>query len=139
MNRKLEVLVREAAEMIRDREPPVRVTVFSIGRATGHYDHLRKHLRLLPRTTAALEAVCESQVQFATRRLAGAARLFAPGSMPPSLSKLLEAAKVHGPYRRHPEVLAAADAQLRNIKRGGPAAMSVPGSHRPSRMAVASG
>lgn len=135
----LEVLVREAAEVIRDREPPVRVTVFSIGRASGYYDYLRKHLGLLPRTTAVLEAVCESQVQFAARRLASAARLFAAGSMPPSLNKLLEAAKVHGPYRRHPEVLAAADAQLRNIKRGGPVVMPVPRSHRPTRMAAASG
>lgn len=73
----LSIRVREAAsELLANPGRPVRLTVGSIGRASGHLALIQKHLNKLPTTASTLADIIESPEKFAVRRLVWAVTSF---------------------------------------------------------------
>jgi hypothetical protein len=63
------ILIQNAAEIIKTRDPLVRVSISSIGKQIGCLSFLQRHLEKLPRTQQVIRMVVETIEEFQDRRI----------------------------------------------------------------------
>lgn len=116
--------VRESAERHRQSTIPKRITVHSIGRETDSYDYLRKNLANLPLTSAAIEEVVETVIDFAKRKLTAAAELLKKEAILPGRFDLLRRAKIHHSLWEKLDLITATDTALQSAKEMSPSILT---------------
>ncbi len=119
--------VRKAAQRLSDTQGcPVRVTKLAIGRDLDRKDWLsNKQIKKLPLTAKVLEAVLESRVEFAIRRVRWAAKCFLEEGLSPAWSTLAMRAHIDWGIWYVPELKAVIDAEWASLQIPGNNSISI--------------
>lgn len=108
--------VATAAQTIKDRRPPVRVSISAIIEAVGRQSWLEKNLDKLPRIAKALEGGIESREEFLIRRIEWVEECFRDQIEPPTRSQFERLAGTKNKVGRMPLIQEAVDFAMNRLE-----------------------
>jgi len=110
------IVLKTAQRLKSQSTKPMRLTIATIARETGHLALIQKHLNKLPATKAILSQWVETREQFALRRIEWVFEYYSKDGIVPSKSDFIRRAGLRPEIRILPEVQVSIEKKLQLLR-----------------------